>query len=48
MLYCQGCGLFIADGDAVNWLNPRTGDATSGDGGRPYHSSCSDGVYQGY
>lgn len=36
---CAGCPRQVPEDDAV-WVNPETGEATTGDGGRPYHVSC--------
>lgn len=36
---CHGCRLAVADDDAV-WVDPKTGAATTGSKGRPYHVAC--------
>ena len=36
---CTACGKDVDADDAV-WVNPDTGEATTGDNGKPYHVDC--------
>lgn len=36
---CKWCGDLVDADDAV-WIDPETGDATTGDKGAPYHVAC--------
>jgi len=36
---CFECGLWI-DQDDVVWIDPKTGRATTGDEGKPFHIDC--------
>ena len=36
---CYECGLWVDQDDAV-WIDPKTGIATTGDEGKPYHIDC--------
>lgn len=38
-LKCVWCGKALDEEDAV-WVDPDTGDATTGDAGKPYHVAC--------
>ena len=36
---CDECNKIVHVDDAV-WVNPKTGEATTGDEGRPFHVEC--------
>ena len=36
---CAACGKEIDDDDTV-WVDPSTGEATTGDRGQPFHVDC--------
>jgi len=37
--HCELCGDMVHVDDAV-WVNPKNGEATTGDEGKAYHVSC--------
>ena len=36
---CAECGEWV-DQENVVWVNPATGEASTGDAGRPFHEGC--------
>ena len=36
---CADCGEWMSD-DEVVWINPATGETTTGEFGKPYHDYC--------
>ena len=42
---CEECGEWM-DQDEVVWVNPATGEATTGDEGQPFHDCCAPEEYE--